>query len=206
MEIFQASMLEWVAISSSRGSSQARVQTQVSHIAVRLTSEPPGKPMNTGVSSLLFSRDLPNPGSPALQVDSLPAELPYVCLNIKLANSGHQVWSNMLPDNYLDLFSSYSKGQLGEMPGKWAVDLNLKSICCWPAWGPPLCVFFLWWLQACWCLSLECSKSGLSSWMVFVFPETTKTDTDDCGMNRKETQVSFCLNYLKDSFLLLKHL
>ena len=74
--------------------------------------------MNTRVGSLLFSRDLPNPGSPALQVDSLPVELPYVWLNIKLANSGHQVWSNMLPDNYLDSFSSYLKGQLGEMPGK----------------------------------------------------------------------------------------
>ena len=74
--------------------------------------------MNTGVGSLLFSKDLPNPRSPALQVDSLPAELPYVCLNIKLANSGHQVWGNRLPDNYLDLFSSYSKGQLGELPGR----------------------------------------------------------------------------------------
>ena len=32
---FQASVLEWVAISFSRGSSQARDQTQVSHIAGR---------------------------------------------------------------------------------------------------------------------------------------------------------------------------
>ena len=74
--ILQARTLEWVAILSSRGSSQPRVQTQVSHIGVRLTSVPPEKPMNTGVGSLPFSRDLPNPGSPALQVDSLPAELP----------------------------------------------------------------------------------------------------------------------------------
>ena len=45
-----------------------------------LLSEPPGKPKNTGVVILSFSRDLPNPGiepgSPALQADSLPAELP----------------------------------------------------------------------------------------------------------------------------------
>ena len=43
--------------------------------------EPPGKPKNTGVGSPVPSPgDLPNPGieprSPALQADSLPAELP----------------------------------------------------------------------------------------------------------------------------------
>jgi len=43
--IIQAGILEWVAISFSRGSSQPRDQTQVSHIAAdALTSEPPGKP------------------------------------------------------------------------------------------------------------------------------------------------------------------
>ena len=36
--------LEQVAISFSRGCSQPRDQTQVSHIVSRLTSEPPGKP------------------------------------------------------------------------------------------------------------------------------------------------------------------
>ena len=46
-----------------------------------LLSEPPRKPMNTGVSSLsLFRGNLPDLGIelgfPALQVDSLPAELP----------------------------------------------------------------------------------------------------------------------------------
>ena len=46
-----------------------------------LPSEPPGKPMNTGVGSLhLLQGNLPDPeielGSPALQADSLPAELP----------------------------------------------------------------------------------------------------------------------------------
>ena len=45
-----------------------------------LPSEPPGKPMNTGVGSLsLTPGNLPDPGiklgSPALQADSLPAEL-----------------------------------------------------------------------------------------------------------------------------------
>ena len=51
--IFQARLLEWVAVPFSRGSSQPRDQTQVSHIAVRfLTSWPPRKPKNTGVGSL----------------------------------------------------------------------------------------------------------------------------------------------------------
>ena len=35
MGILQTSIVEWVAISSSRGSSQPRVQTQVSHILGR---------------------------------------------------------------------------------------------------------------------------------------------------------------------------
>ena len=44
-ENFQARILEWVAISSSRGSSQPRDPTQVSHTAGGfLPSEPPGNP------------------------------------------------------------------------------------------------------------------------------------------------------------------
>jgi len=43
--IFQARILEWVAISSSRGSSQPRDRTHVSCIAGRFfTAEPPRKP------------------------------------------------------------------------------------------------------------------------------------------------------------------
>jgi len=46
--ILQAIILEWVAISCPRGSSQPRDQTQVSYIAAdALTSEPPGKPQKT---------------------------------------------------------------------------------------------------------------------------------------------------------------
>ena len=42
--IFQARVLEWVAISFSRGYSRPRDQTQVSRIAAdALPSEPPGK-------------------------------------------------------------------------------------------------------------------------------------------------------------------
>ena len=46
--ILQARILEWVAISFSRGSSQPRNQTQVSCIAGRFfTAEPPGTPTQT---------------------------------------------------------------------------------------------------------------------------------------------------------------
>ena len=80
MGILQARRLEWVAMPSSRRSSQPRDWTQVSKLQVdSLSSEPPGKPTNTGVDSP-SPGDFPNPGiklgSPALQVDSLPAELP----------------------------------------------------------------------------------------------------------------------------------
>ena len=43
--ILQARILEWVAVSFSRGSSQPRDQTWVSYIADSLPSEPPGKPI-----------------------------------------------------------------------------------------------------------------------------------------------------------------
>uniref|UniRef100_A0A4W2F4Z9 Phosphoinositide phospholipase C n=1 Tax=Bos indicus x Bos taurus TaxID=30522 RepID=A0A4W2F4Z9_BOBOX len=55
MGILQARILECVAMPSSRGSSQPRDQTQVSCIAGRFfTSEPPRKPKNTEVGSLLL--------------------------------------------------------------------------------------------------------------------------------------------------------
>ena len=51
--ILQARILEWVAIAFSRGSSQPRDQTQVSHIADdSLPAELQRKPQNTGVGSL----------------------------------------------------------------------------------------------------------------------------------------------------------
>ena len=54
-----------------------------------LPSEPPGKPMNTGVDSLShFEGNLSHPGieSPALQGDSLPAELPLPFMNFLKIN------------------------------------------------------------------------------------------------------------------------
>ena len=50
-----ARILEWVAFPFSRGSSQPRDRTQVSHIAGRFfTGEPPGKPKSTGVGNLFL--------------------------------------------------------------------------------------------------------------------------------------------------------
>ena len=51
--ILQARILEGVAIPFSRGSSQPRDRTQVSHTAgASLRAEPPGKPKNIGVGNL----------------------------------------------------------------------------------------------------------------------------------------------------------
>ena len=53
MGILQARMLEWVAMLSSRGSSQQRDQTRSPTLQVdSVLSEPLGKPKNTGVGSL----------------------------------------------------------------------------------------------------------------------------------------------------------
>ena len=58
--ILQARILEWVAFPFSRGSSQPRDGTQVSHIADGLfTSWPQGKPKNTEVDSLALLQILP---------------------------------------------------------------------------------------------------------------------------------------------------
>ena len=80
--ILQARILKWVAIPFSRGSSQPRHRTQVSHIAggfftswaTREAQEYwSGRPIPSPV-------DLPDPGiepgSPTLQADSLSSELP----------------------------------------------------------------------------------------------------------------------------------
>ena len=70
MGILQARILEWVAKPSSRGFFQPRDRTFALQ-ADPLPSEPPGKPMNTGGGSPGIKL-----GSAAMQVDSLPAELP----------------------------------------------------------------------------------------------------------------------------------
>ena len=79
--IFQARILEWVAFPFSRGSSQARDQTQVSHIVrIFFTSWATREAEEYWIGQPIpSSADLPDPGiepvSPALQMDSLPTEL-----------------------------------------------------------------------------------------------------------------------------------
>ena len=78
----QAKILEWVAMPSSRGSSQPREWTQVSRIAGRFFIIWDAREAQEYWRVWLIPSpgNLPNPGiepwSPALQVDSLPAKLP----------------------------------------------------------------------------------------------------------------------------------
>ena len=88
--ILQAKILEWVAIPFSRGSSQSRDWTQVSHITSGFFTSHQGSPrilewvaypflqqifLDPGRSRNSFDPGI-EPGFPALQVNSLPAELP----------------------------------------------------------------------------------------------------------------------------------
>ena len=80
--ILQARTLEWVAIPFSRGSSQPTDQTQVSFIAGGFFTSLATREAQEYWSGwpIPSPRDLPNsgikPGSPGLQANSLPAELP----------------------------------------------------------------------------------------------------------------------------------
>ena len=80
--ILQARILEWVAISFTRGSPQARDWTQVSHIADGFSTSWATREANEYWSGwpIPSPADLPNPGiqlrSSVWQADSLPAELP----------------------------------------------------------------------------------------------------------------------------------
>ena len=80
--ILQARILEWITFPFSRGSSQPRDWTQVSQIAGRLFPSWASREAQEDWSGwpVPSPADLPapgvEPGSPALQVGSLPTELP----------------------------------------------------------------------------------------------------------------------------------
>ena len=100
MEILQARILEWVAMPSSRGSSQPKDQTQVSHVVggfftIWATREAQEYWSGWPIPSLgdLHDQGI-KPGSPALQVDSLPAELPGNPSGILLGHS--KEWNNAI--------------------------------------------------------------------------------------------------------------
>ena len=88
--IFQARVLEWVAISFSRGSSKPRDQIQVSHTAGRFFTIWATREAQEYWSGypILSSQDLPNPeiepGSPALQVDSFKPSYQRISLSSKI--------------------------------------------------------------------------------------------------------------------------
>ena len=76
--ISQARILEWVAISSSRGSFQPRDQTHVSYTGSRFfTTEPPGKPLSGWTRRLILSGQLQSRGNRqlgSLEADALPMQ------------------------------------------------------------------------------------------------------------------------------------
>ena len=90
--ILQARILEWVSFPFSRGSSQPRDQTQVSGIASGFFSSWATREAQDYWSGypILSPRELPDPwikpGFPALQEDSLPAELSGKSLSILIKN------------------------------------------------------------------------------------------------------------------------
>ena len=102
--ILQARILEWVAIPFSRGSSQPRDQTQVSHISGEFFTSLATREAQVFWSGypVPSSGDLPDPGIklgfPALQVDSLPTELPgklmcmYVCVCVCVCSINKEIY------------------------------------------------------------------------------------------------------------------
>ena len=77
--ILQARILEWLAMPSSRGTSKPRAQTQASHIAGGFWATRQAQEYWSG-QPIPSPGGLPDPGiqlrSPALQADTLPADLP----------------------------------------------------------------------------------------------------------------------------------
>ena len=128
--ILQAKILEWVAIPFSRGSSQPRDQTQVSHITGRFftiwatreaqeywSGEPIPSPLDRPIPGT-------EPGSPALQADSLPTEL---LGKLMFVYEGALLLS-YITDETLRTLGKWKKGQI------WGRLTNLISSnieCCW---------------------------------------------------------------------------
>ena len=73
--ILQARILEWVAISSSRGSSPPRDRTCVSYIYVLWQAVPPGKPYDWVMTNGMWAEVIESSLSPSLKI--FPSHLPY---------------------------------------------------------------------------------------------------------------------------------
>ena len=99
MGMLQARVLEWVAMPSSRGSSQPRDWTPVSHIAPVFFTMWASREAHEYWSGqpIPTPEDLPNPGiepgSPALQAESLSAELPSTpCMCVCVCVYTHHIF------------------------------------------------------------------------------------------------------------------
>ena len=103
--IFQIGILEWVAISFSRGSSQPRDQTQVSCIAAdSLPSELPGKP--TQICIYYFFKFFPQLGCYTI-VSRVPCAIQQVLVTNCIYSSAYTSVSNSLtiPSSYPSLYN-----------------------------------------------------------------------------------------------------
>ena len=98
--ILQATILEWVPMPSSTGSSQPRSWTRVSCIAGRFfTAEPPGKPLNYPTRDQIFvlsiARQIVNHWTtgevPAFLVSDMPRLLVQKLLRFEWQGSKHQL-------------------------------------------------------------------------------------------------------------------
>ena len=143
--ILQARILEWIAFPFPRGSSQPRIQTQVSHIAGGFfTSWPQGCPRVLEWVAFLFSRQSSWPRnqtrSPALQVDSLPTEL-----SGKSTSHGHgqnikinKITTRRTNNNVFQKKNTNLWEQRSCLP--WSQETNSEEI------GWNLCSFFLYYI------------------------------------------------------------
>ena len=158
-EIFQARTLEWVAFPFSRGSSQPKDQTQVSHNAGRFFISWATKEAQEFWSGqpIPSPEDLPNsdaePGSPTLQADSLPTELsgkPY-SLQVEITKlSPLEDRINISPNGNISQptpsfpteadipYGSFRPSQLTALSGLWQHDRVLS-----PRLGFPCCMCIL---------------------------------------------------------------
>ena len=110
MGILQARILELVAMPSSRGSSQPRDRTQVSHIAGRFFPEPLGKPKEGWA-----------PKNWCFWTVVKTLESPLDCMEVKLVNSkGNQSWV------FLGLMLKVKLQYFGRM--MWRADSSEKTL------------------------------------------------------------------------------
>ena len=131
MGIFQARILEWVAMASSRGI----FPIQGSNPGLPHCRQIPYQPSHQGNPRILewvaypFSRDLSNPGirpgSPALQVDSLPSELPgkCICRWSRHCSHLHYWWRSQVSGSLANMTGIVQSGTRGERmcsPAIWA--------------------------------------------------------------------------------------